>query len=56
MTGIALATSIPPVMRRPAPGGSGNTHHPVSRVRYRDSAPSDGDYRDYRDESRQPRR
>jgi len=28
---------------RPAPGPSSGTHHPVSRVRYRDSAPSDVD-------------
>jgi hypothetical protein len=29
--------------RRPAPGPSSGTHHPVSRVRYRDSAPADVD-------------
>jgi hypothetical protein len=31
--------------RRPAPTGSGGTHHPVSRVRYRDAGPSDPDRR-----------
>lgn len=40
----------PEPRRRPAPTGSSGTHHPVSRVRYRDAGPSDADYRD------QPRR
>jgi hypothetical protein len=31
--------------RRPAPNGASESHHPVSRVRYRDSGPSDADYR-----------
>lgn len=31
--------------RRPNPNGAGGTHHPVSRVRYRDTGPSDADYR-----------
>ena len=31
--------------RRPAPNSAGGSHHPVSRVRYRDSGPSDADYR-----------
>ena len=31
--------------RQPAPNGAGGNHHPVSRVRYRDSGPSDADYR-----------
>ena len=30
--------------RRPAPTGSGGTHHPVSRVRYRDSGPGDANF------------
>ena len=29
--------------RRPNPGGPSGTHHPVSRVRYRDSAPAEAD-------------
>lgn len=38
--------------RRPAPGPSSGTHHPVSRVRYRDSAPADVDDLDsYRNRS-----
>ena len=36
----------PAPRRRPAPTGSSGTHHPISRVRYRDSGPSDADYRD----------
>jgi hypothetical protein len=36
----------PEPRRRPAPTGSSGTHHPVSRVRYRSSDPSDTDYRD----------
>lgn len=36
----------PAPRRRPAPTGSSGTHHPISRVRYRDSVPSDADYRD----------
>jgi hypothetical protein len=43
----------PAPRRRPAPTGSSSTHHPVSRVRYRDSGPSDPDYRD--DPPRRPR-
>lgn len=31
--------------RRPIPNGADGSHHPVSRVRYRDSGPSDADYR-----------
>ena len=31
--------------RQPAPNVPGGSHHPVSRVRYRDSGPSDADYR-----------
>lgn len=34
----------PDPRRRPAPTRSGGTHHPVSRVRYRDSGPSDADF------------
>jgi hypothetical protein len=35
--------------RRPNPAGSSGTHHPVSRVRYRDSGPTDaGDLDGYR--------
>lgn len=30
--------------RRPAPNSAGESHHPVSRVRYRDSGPGDADY------------
>lgn len=38
--------------RRPAPGPSSGTHHPVSRVRYRDSTPADVDDLDsYRNRS-----
>ena len=38
--------------RRPAPGPSSGTHHPVSRVRYRDPAPADVDDLDrYRNRS-----
>ena len=44
----------PPPRRRPAPGGAGGSHHPVSRVRYRDSGPPDGPYDADRDRS--PRR
>lgn len=36
----------PEPRRRPASTGSNSTHHPVSRVRYRDSGASDADYRD----------
>ena len=36
----------PTPRRRTAPTGSGTTHHPVSRVRYRDSGSPDADYRD----------
>jgi hypothetical protein len=37
---------------RPAPGPSTGTHHPVSRVRYRDSAPADvDDLHSYRNRS-----
>jgi hypothetical protein len=43
----------PAPRRRPAPTGSSSTHHPVSRVRYRDSGPPDPDYRD--DSPRRPR-
>jgi len=39
--------------RRAAPTGSSSTHHPVSRVRYRDSGPPDPDYRD--DSPKRPR-
>jgi len=35
--------SYEPPQRRPAPGGAGTSHHPVSRVRYRDSGPSGAD-------------
>ena len=31
--------------RRPTPHGADGSHHPVSRVRYRDSGPGDADYR-----------
>ncbi len=31
--------------RKPTPNGPSASHHPVSRVRYRDSGPSDADYR-----------
>ncbi len=31
--------------RRPNPNGASGSHHPVSRVRYRDSGPSDADHR-----------
>ena len=35
----------PDPRRRPAPtGSSGGTHHPVSRVRYRDAGPGDADF------------
>jgi hypothetical protein len=38
--------------RRPGAGGSSGTHHPVSRVRYRDSGPAGVDERDsYRNRS-----
>ena len=30
--------------RRPPPGGAGDAYHPVSRVRYRDSGPTDDSY------------
>jgi len=33
----------PPYEPRRRPGGSSGTHHPVSRVRYRDSGPTDAD-------------
>jgi len=47
--------SYPPEpQRRPAPSGSSSTHHPISRVRYRDAGPSDADYRD--EPRNQPRR
>ena len=35
--------------RRPPPGGAGDSYHPVSRVRYRDSGPPDGSYDTDRD-------
>jgi hypothetical protein len=44
----------PEPRRRPSSTGSNSTHHPISRVRYRDSDPSDADYRD--DSRNQPRR
>ena len=43
----------PAPRRRPAPTVSSSTHHPVSRVRYRDSGQPDPDYRD--DSPRRPR-
>ena len=43
----------PAPRRRPATPGSSGTHHPVSRVRYRDPGPPDPDYRD--DPPKRPR-
>lgn len=34
----------PPPRRRPAPNGADNSHHPVSRVRYRGTGPDDGPF------------
>lgn len=36
----------PPEPRRRSASTGSNTHHPISRVRYRDSGPSDADYGD----------
>jgi hypothetical protein len=40
----AYPQRTPGPRRRPAPTGSSGTHHPVSRVRYRDSGPGDADF------------